>query len=63
MPSDVSMSFKRLQAEKMAADSVIRELTPVDGVTDTGGLRDYLQNIALKVEVRILAHNDIGCMM
>jgi hypothetical protein len=49
---DVSMSFKRLQAEKYAADAILRELTPVDGITDAGALRDHLQNLSLKIEVR-----------
>jgi glutaredoxin 2 len=46
------MSFKRLQAEKYAADAILRELTPVEGITDAGALRDYLQNLSLKIEVR-----------
>lgn len=50
---DVSTSFKRLQAEKHAADMVIRELTPLEGTKDIGGLRDYLQNMNLKAEVSI----------
>ena len=46
------MSFKRLQAEKSAADAILRELTPVEGITDARALRDYLQNLSLKIEVR-----------
>jgi hypothetical protein len=46
------MSFKRLQAEKYAADAILRELTPLEGITDSGALRDYLQNLSLKIEVR-----------
>ena len=49
--SDVSTSFKRLQAEKLAADKVLQELTPVQTLRDVDGLRDYLQNFTLKVEV------------
>ncbi|KAF5375140.1 hypothetical protein D9758_000209 [Tetrapyrgos nigripes] len=49
--TDVSKSFKRLQAEKVAADSVLRELTPVETLQDSEGLRSYLQNIASKVEI------------
>ncbi|THV04873.1 hypothetical protein K435DRAFT_648447 [Dendrothele bispora CBS 962.96] len=49
--TDVSKSFKRLQAEKLAADSVLRELTPVETLQDSDGLRSYLQNIAAKVEI------------
>ncbi|KAA1468235.1 hypothetical protein DENSPDRAFT_770764 [Dentipellis sp. KUC8613] len=49
--SDVSTSFKRLQAEKLAADQVLKELTPVESLKDVAGLRDYLQNFSLKVEI------------
>ncbi|TFY70356.1 hypothetical protein EVG20_g2639 [Dentipellis fragilis] len=49
--SDVSTSFKRLQAEKLAADQVLKELTPVESLKDVAGFRDYLQNFNLKVEI------------
>jgi hypothetical protein len=49
--SDISTSFKRLQAERRAADSVIRELTPLEDTKDAAVLRDYLVNINMKVEV------------
>jgi hypothetical protein len=49
---DVSTSFKRLQAEKLAADKVLQELTSVHTVQDAPGLRDFLQNNQIKVEVR-----------
>ncbi|KAI0030646.1 hypothetical protein K488DRAFT_87555 [Vararia minispora EC-137] len=49
--SDVSTSFKRLQAEKLAADKVLQELTSVQTVQDASGLRDFLQNSQLKVEM------------
>ncbi len=49
---DVSTSFKRLQAEKLAADRVLRELTSVESVMDVEALRDFLQNMNLKTEVR-----------
>lgn len=48
---DVSTSFKRLQAEKLAADRVLRELTSVESVTEVDALRDFLQNLTLKNEV------------
>ena len=51
---DVSTSFKRLQAEKLAADTVLRELSPLQTMQDVDSLRDYLQNVALKTEVRFL---------
>ncbi|CDO76644.1 hypothetical protein BN946_scf184868.g58 [Trametes cinnabarina] len=49
--ADVSTSFKRLQAEKLAADRVLRELTSVESVTEVDALRDFLQNMALKNEM------------
>lgn len=54
MITDVSTSFKRLQAEKLAADSVLRELSPLETMQDVNGLRDYLQNLGLKTEVGVL---------
>ena len=51
--SDVSTSFKRLQAERLAADAVLRELSPLQTMQDIDGLRDYLQNLGLKTEVHI----------
>ncbi|KAF9229358.1 hypothetical protein BS17DRAFT_689886 [Gyrodon lividus] len=49
--SDVSTSFKRLQAERRAADGVIRELTPLEDIKDPDALRDYLVNVNMKVEL------------
>ncbi|EJD55611.1 hypothetical protein AURDEDRAFT_109873 [Auricularia subglabra TFB-10046 SS5] len=49
--SDVSTSFKRLQAEKRAADGLLKELTPLESISDTEGLRDYLRNLSLKLEM------------
>jgi glutaredoxin 2 len=51
---DVSTSFKRLQAEKAAADAILRELTPLETISDSQALRDFVQNVLLKSEVRIL---------
>lgn len=48
---DVSTSFKKLQAERLVADTVIRELTPLEDTKDIAALRDYLTNINMKVEV------------
>ena len=50
-PSDVSTSFKRLQAEKLAADRVLRELTSVESVAEVDALQDFLQNMNFKAEV------------
>ncbi|KAF7306991.1 Mediator of RNA polymerase II transcription subunit 5 [Mycena indigotica] len=49
--SDVSTSFKRLRAEKAAADAILRELTPLESVSDSHALRDYVQNIIMKAEM------------
>lgn len=49
--ADVSTSFKRLQAEKVAADRILRELTPVESIAEAEGLRDFLQNLNLKTEM------------
>ncbi|KAJ7254034.1 hypothetical protein B0H12DRAFT_1115648 [Mycena haematopus] len=49
--SDVSTSFKRLHAEKAAADAVLKELTPIETISDSQALRDFIQNIVLKSEV------------
>ncbi|KAJ3985680.1 hypothetical protein F5890DRAFT_1118841 [Lentinula detonsa] len=49
--TDVSTSFKRLQAEKTAADAVLRELTPLESTRDSDALRDYLGNVTLKTEL------------
>ncbi|KAI0756640.1 hypothetical protein C8Q80DRAFT_1340485 [Daedaleopsis nitida] len=49
--ADVSTSFKRLQAEKLAADRVLRELTSVESVTEAEALRDFLQNMNFKAEM------------
>ncbi|KAG2023417.1 hypothetical protein CC2G_001073 [Coprinopsis cinerea AmutBmut pab1-1] len=49
--SDVSTSFKRLQAEKRAADAVLRELTPLESIQDNEGLGDYLKNVQSKISI------------
>ncbi|KDQ63671.1 hypothetical protein JAAARDRAFT_29700 [Jaapia argillacea MUCL 33604] len=49
--SDVSTSYKRLQAEKLAADRVLQEFTPVESLKDAEGLRDFLQNEKHKTEL------------
>ncbi|KAH7883657.1 hypothetical protein F5I97DRAFT_1938352 [Phlebopus sp. FC_14] len=49
--TDVSTSFKRLQAERQAFDTVIRELTPMEDTKDIAALRDYLANINMKSEL------------
>ncbi|KZP31268.1 hypothetical protein FIBSPDRAFT_724700 [Athelia psychrophila] len=49
--ADVSTSFKRIQAEKLAADAVLREFSPVETMQDVEGLRNYLENLNLKTEM------------
>ncbi|KAG8715490.1 hypothetical protein FRC11_003796 [Ceratobasidium sp. 423] len=49
--SDISTSFKRLQAEKVAADKLIKEVSPLEGIADLDGLRAYLTNQKMKVEL------------
>ncbi|KAJ7169956.1 hypothetical protein C8R46DRAFT_1349891 [Mycena filopes] len=51
--SDVSTSFKRLQAEKAAADVILRELTPLETISDSQALRDFVQNVVLKSEISL----------
>ncbi|KAG5654089.1 hypothetical protein H0H81_007503 [Sphagnurus paluster] len=48
--TDVSTSFKRLQAEKQAADLVLQELTPLESLKDSAALREYLQSLKSKTE-------------
>ncbi|KAG6911908.1 hypothetical protein DXG01_000155 [Tephrocybe rancida] len=49
--ADVSISFKRLQEEKQAADLVLRELTPLETIHDSRALRDYFASLVSKTEV------------
>lgn len=49
--SDVSTSFKKLQAERSAVDDVVRELTPLEDADDATVLRDYLTNLNMKTEL------------
>ncbi|KAJ7038120.1 hypothetical protein C8F04DRAFT_1220408 [Mycena alexandri] len=51
--SDVSTSFKRLQAEKAAADAILRELTPLETISDSQAFRDFVQNVVLKSEISL----------
>lgn len=49
--TDMSASFKKLQAERFAADALIRELTPLEDVKNVAALRDYLTNMNMKLEL------------
>lgn len=48
---DVSESFKKLQADRAAADAVLLEFTPLQSIQDTVALRDYLKSIASNVSL------------
>jgi len=50
--SDVSTSFKRLQAEKTEANFVLQECSPLKSFDDPSTLREYLGSISQKAEVR-----------
>ncbi|KAF4623672.1 hypothetical protein D9613_001865 [Agrocybe pediades] len=50
--SDVSTSFKRLQAEKLAADNVLKEISPLESISDANALRDFLTNLHTKDQAR-----------
>ncbi|PPQ71336.1 hypothetical protein CVT24_012077 [Panaeolus cyanescens] len=49
--SDVSTSFKRLQAEKQAADAVLREVSPLESIKDADALRDFFADLKVKDQV------------
>lgn len=49
--TDMSTSFKKLQAERFAADALICELTPLEDVKNVAALRDYLTNMNMKLEL------------
>ncbi|KAF7966649.1 hypothetical protein HWV62_37537, partial [Athelia sp. TMB] len=49
--ADVSTSFKRIQAEKLAADAILRAFSPVETIQDAEGLRNYMENMNLKTEM------------
>jgi hypothetical protein len=49
--SDVSTSFKRLQAEKLAADALLKENTPMESFSDPDALGAYFSNLRVKDEV------------
>ncbi|CAK5280554.1 unnamed protein product [Mycena citricolor] len=55
--SDVSTSFKRLRAEKAAADAVLQEHTPLETIGDSQGLQDFIRNLKQKSE---LSAEEIG---
>ncbi|GJJ08777.1 hypothetical protein Clacol_002996 [Clathrus columnatus] len=49
--TDISISFKRLQTEKFAADQILKAHTPVESISDTIGLQDHFKNMQLKIDV------------
>ncbi|KAG9314425.1 hypothetical protein JVU11DRAFT_5222 [Chiua virens] len=48
--TDVSIAFKKLQAERQEIDSIITELTPLESSKDVAALREYLVSVSMKVE-------------
>ncbi|KAF8168038.1 hypothetical protein B0H34DRAFT_804053 [Crassisporium funariophilum] len=49
--SDVSTSFKRLQAEKQAADAILRENSPLESIKDATALTEFFSNLRAKDQV------------
>ncbi|KAI6136699.1 hypothetical protein F5141DRAFT_1185604 [Pisolithus sp. B1] len=49
--TDMSTSFKKLQAERLAVDALVRELTPLEDIRNVAALRDYLSNMNMKLEL------------
>ena len=50
--TDVSTSFKRLQEEKLAADVVLCDLTPLTSIQDATALKQYFKSLNSKSNVR-----------
>ncbi|KAI6007349.1 hypothetical protein EDD15DRAFT_49652 [Pisolithus albus] len=49
--TDMSTSFQKLQAEWLAADALVRELTPLEDIKNVAALRDYLTSMNMKLEL------------
>ncbi|KAI6162251.1 hypothetical protein EDD17DRAFT_1886404 [Pisolithus thermaeus] len=49
--TDMSTSFKKLQAERLAMDALVRELTPLQDIRNVAALRDYFSNMNMKLEL------------
>lgn len=47
----MSGAFKRLQSERVAAENVLQEHTPLLSLTDTEALRAYLAGVAAAATV------------
>lgn len=50
--TEIAAAYKRLQADKVTLERVVRELTPLSGLGDLEAFEDYLKNLSMKVEVR-----------
>lgn len=48
---EVSLAFKQLQAEKRTLEKIIRATTPLDGLSDTANLADYLASMPAKLDL------------
>ncbi|KAF8640574.1 hypothetical protein AX17_000236 [Amanita inopinata Kibby_2008] len=60
---DVSRSFKKLQADKAAADAVLQELTPLSTIQDAAALQDYLQTIISKTSMYQDGISELGAKL
>ncbi|KAJ1912503.1 hypothetical protein IWQ60_009637 [Tieghemiomyces parasiticus] len=49
--AELIKSFKKLSAQKKAADAIIREITPLSGIADAEALEAHLRNINTKNEL------------
>jgi len=51
LPADVSTSFKRLQVEKLAADAILHEVSPLESIHDATALREFFTELKTKDQV------------
>lgn len=59
----MSKSFKRLQAEKVAAEQVLKDMTPLESISETESLRDHFRTQALKAEVNSDTYQNFRSVM
>jgi hypothetical protein len=52
---ELSVSHQQLQEGVQAADVIIREFSPTGTVRNADLLRDFLSNLTMKLEVRIMS--------
>jgi hypothetical protein len=51
---EISSAYKRLQADKIAVDKIVRELTPLNGIGDLEAFESHLKNLNGRTEVRVV---------